>query len=122
MKATAGPTPAAIPAKWRPHYRALLSLRAVLRAETAEREAALHTPSEKGGTDAGDRALDEGEVSELLVQLTAEQAGLAEVEAALERLRAGTYGVCERTGQPIDPARLRALPWTRFSVGAAKKL
>ena len=35
---------------------------------------------------------------------------LAEVEAALARVAAGTYGVCEVCHRPIDPARLEARP------------
>jgi DnaK suppressor protein len=42
-----------------------------------------------------------------------ERALLAEVEHALEKLRAGTYGVDERTGQPIRYERLAAVPWAR---------
>ena len=36
---------------------------------------------------------------------------LAEIEAALQRLDEGTYGVDEVTGEPIAPDRLEALPW-----------
>ena len=39
------------------------------------------------------------------------QAQLELVEAALERLDAGTFGRCVRCGEPIAPARLDALPW-----------
>ena len=35
---------------------------------------------------------------------------LAQVQEALQRQRAGTYGICENCGQPIDPERLRARP------------
>jgi RNA polymerase-binding protein DksA len=35
---------------------------------------------------------------------------LAQVEDALKRIDEGTYGICRRCGQPIDLARLRALP------------
>lgn len=35
---------------------------------------------------------------------------LAEMERALEKYEAGTYGVCDSCGQPIEPARLEALP------------
>lgn len=35
---------------------------------------------------------------------------IQEIDAALERMAAGTYGVCEECGQPIDPARLEAFP------------
>jgi RNA polymerase-binding transcription factor DksA len=41
---------------------------------------------------------------------------LAEVEAAIERIDNGTYGIDEVTGAPIDPARLDALPTARTNV------
>jgi DnaK suppressor protein len=44
------------------------------------------------------------------------EAHLAEVDAALARLEAGTYGVCERCGRPIEPARLDARPTARTHV------
>ena len=42
-----------------------------------------------------------------------ERALLAEVEHALEKLRAGTYGFDELTGEPIAYERLAAIPWAR---------
>ncbi|NYI47038.1 RNA polymerase-binding transcription factor DksA [Nocardioides aromaticivorans] len=42
---------------------------------------------------------------------------LAEVDAALERLAAGTYGVCEVCGQPIAEGRLEVRPTARTCVG-----
>jgi len=41
---------------------------------------------------------------------------LAELHAALERVDAGTYGVDEETGEPIDPARLDAFPTARTNI------
>ena len=32
------------------------------------------------------------------------------VEKALERIAKGTYGICEKCGRPIAPARLEAMP------------
>jgi DnaK suppressor protein len=49
----------------------------------------------------------------ILEQLEAE---LSELQAALERIDNGTYGVDEVTGAPIDPARLEALPAARTNV------
>lgn len=46
---------------------------------------------------------------------------LAEVEAALERLERGTYGRCERCGQPITPARLEAKPAARLCITCASR-
>ncbi len=44
---------------------------------------------------------------------------LAEIEAALQRLDEGTYGVDEVTGDPIDPERLDALPAARTNIQSA---
>jgi RNA polymerase-binding transcription factor DksA len=41
---------------------------------------------------------------------------LAEIEAALQRVDDGTYGLDEVTGEPIDPERLEALPAARTNV------
>lgn len=43
---------------------------------------------------------------------------LSEVVAALERIERGTYGICEKTGEPIPTERLRAYPAARTKVGA----
>ena len=37
-----------------------------------------------------------------------------EIDAALQRLAAGKYGLCETCGKKIQVARLRVLPATRF--------
>ncbi|HWD24115.1 MAG TPA: TraR/DksA C4-type zinc finger protein [Acidimicrobiales bacterium] len=44
---------------------------------------------------------------------------LKEVEAAIGRIEAGTYGICEKCGNPIEPARLEAMPATRFCIAHA---
>ena len=41
---------------------------------------------------------------------------LQEVEAALTRIRRGTYGVCEESGHRIDEARLHAILAARRQV------
>jgi RNA polymerase-binding protein DksA len=51
-----------------------------------------------------------------------EQEGLYEVDAALSRIENGTYGVCELTGRPIPWRRLKAIPWTRFSVEGERRV
>ena len=50
----------------------------------------------------------------------AEHRQLDEVEHALRRLDAGTYGTCETCGKSIDLARLRALPWARLCQSCAR--
>ncbi|HEV2387996.1 MAG TPA: TraR/DksA family transcriptional regulator [Candidatus Acidoferrales bacterium] len=51
--------------------------------------------------------------------LEQEQKTLREIEAALNRMDRGSYGVCESCGEPIPEARLRALPWARYCVKCA---
>jgi len=46
---------------------------------------------------------------------------LAQAELALARLRAGTYGLCEACGQPIDPDRLEILPAATLCVDCQRK-
>lgn len=46
---------------------------------------------------------------------------LDQIENALLRIKSGTYGVCEVTGELIAEARLRALPYTTMSVQAAAR-
>lgn len=50
-----------------------------------------------------------GVVSQLEVQL-------GEVKAALERIEAGKYGLCEVCGQEIEKERLEANPSARVSI------
>lgn len=44
------------------------------------------------------------------------------VDAALERIEAGTYGTCVRCGNPIAPARLEALPWAAHCIDCQSAL
>jgi DnaK suppressor protein len=41
---------------------------------------------------------------------------LAEIDAALQRIEAGTYGICEGCGKPIGAERLSAIPWARYCI------
>ena len=45
--------------------------------------------------------------------LSNEKEMIAEIDAAIERIRDGTYGICEVTGKPIPESRLEAIPFTR---------
>ncbi len=39
-----------------------------------------------------------------------------QIDAALERIKDGTYGYCITTGAPIPQARLKAIPWAAQRV------
>jgi RNA polymerase-binding transcription factor DksA len=47
---------------------------------------------------------------------------LAQVEEALNRWEQGIYGICERCGLEIDPARLRALPYATVCLRCKNRL
>ena len=58
--------------------------------------------------DSGTEVLDR-EIDETLGDATGHV--LEQIDRALERLEAGTYGTCEVCGRPIGEERLRALPY-----------
>jgi DnaK suppressor protein len=47
------------------------------------------------------------------------ETGLARTERALAKLDEGTYGTCDECGDPIPPARLRAMPDSALCVTCA---
>ena len=47
---------------------------------------------------------------------------LAEVEHALAKMDAGTYGLSEASGRPIPFERLRAVPWARHDADEAERI
>jgi DnaK suppressor protein len=69
--------------------------------------------------DAGSDAYDRDFALSLLSQ---EQDALYEIEEALKRIDAGTYGVCEMSGKAILEARLEAIPFARFTVECQAQL
>lgn len=109
------------PPKWAWHHRTLTRLHDGLLAARREHAAATRLPHERGGADAVDFTEGELELRALRAELAHEDSALAEVEAALRRLREGRYGICEDTGARIPAARLRALPWTRYTRAAAER-
>ena len=109
-----------VPPDWRCHHRTLLALRERLLTHRAYL-AAQAAPSGEP-LDTADLAAEDFDHDVALGQLSGEQDVLYEIQAALHRIRAGTYGLCEVTGDPISKARLRAIPWTRFCQTVEERL
>ena len=62
--------------------------------------------------------------NEVHIQLKLKQTDakiLQAIEEALWRMEKGTYGVCRDCGEPIAPARLNAIPWTRVCITCKEK-
>ncbi len=77
------------------------------------RASARPTNERREGSPFGKREEEATETLELETRLALEKRirdQLAEVEHALSKFKNGTYGLCDICGQPIDPARLEALP------------
>lgn len=111
-----------VPSKWQRHYRMLLALQDRLMQERGLRLRAAAEPLEAHSQDQADSATDEFDHDLALSQLSAEQDALCEVTEGLARIRNGTYGVCEASGEAIPAARLKAIPWTRFTVEVEERL
>ncbi len=118
---------AAIPEKYKRYYKLLIELRnhvtgqvdqhseETLKRSAKEDSGDLSSYGTDGGTDSFDR--------DFALSLVAnEQEALSEVEAAIQRIKAGTYGICEHTQQPINKDRLTAVPFTRYTAAAMKEI
>jgi DnaK suppressor protein len=102
----------------------LVAVRARLQAEAVRLRAELGEPIEgPGQMTYGSQAAAATHVFEQQRDLALrgrERAQLRQVEEALERLNAGTYGACRRCGNPIDPERLAAIPWAATCIECAR--
>ena len=103
--------------------RELLARREAYLADAANATAAaLDLNDEGAGQDIADEdGFGEGDTLSVerdrLALVAAEaQTRVAEIDAALSRVDAGTYGTCESCGQPIPEARLEALPEATLCV------
>ncbi|MFD9304147.1 TraR/DksA family transcriptional regulator [Streptomyces sp. NPDC060048] len=96
-----------------------------LRAELDASEVAISGLMRDSGDGAGDDQADTGtknitRESELALAANATSM-LEQTERALERLEAGTYGICENCGQPIGKARMQAFPRATLCVDCKQK-
>ncbi|HWJ63192.1 MAG TPA: TraR/DksA C4-type zinc finger protein [Acidimicrobiales bacterium] len=102
----------------------LTAVRDQLDAERADLARQLQDLSSDGdGADADENFADSAQVAAEHVEnrtLAAQlRDQLDDVEAAIARIDAGSYGTCEVCEQPVAPARLEAMPSTRFCIDHA---
>jgi RNA polymerase-binding transcription factor DksA len=90
------------------------SLARDLRTSVGQREG--EADAQPTAFDPADNASDTAQRTEDLSILEALEKELEEIDAALGRVADGTYGIDEQTGEPIDPARLEAVPTARTNV------
>jgi DnaK suppressor protein len=68
-----------------------------------------------------DQASDDNEVHVNLRLLQIDAKLLRAIEAAIERIDNGTYGICTVCEQEISVARLKAVPWTSVCIACKEK-
>ena len=73
------------------------------------------------GTHLGDAGSDAYDRDFALNLLSKEQDALQEIQAALERIADGSYGICGLSGKRIPQARLEAIPFARLTVECQSK-
>ncbi|WP_133900643.1 TraR/DksA family transcriptional regulator [Actinophytocola oryzae] len=81
-------------------------------------ESSAHTTNDDEHDPDGVTAFERAQVAALLDQAREE---LRALDAATERLAAGTYGTCTRCGNPIAAGRLEALPSTTLCIHCADR-
>ena len=100
------------------------AVRAALQAEAARLRVELGEPIEgPGQMTYGSQAAAATHVFEQQRDLALrdrERAQLRQVEDALERLDAGTFGACRSCGRPIGAERLEAIPWAALCIDCAR--
>jgi DnaK suppressor protein len=75
-----------------------------------------------GIQDIGDEAANIYNKQILLSLTESERVRLQEMDEALDRIKAGTYGICEECGEPIGLKRLEVRPVAKYCVPCLSKM
>ena len=103
------------------YYNDLMDLRASLKGALGERSS--ETLGASARESSGELSLNSSDAGTetfnrdvALSMVASEQEALEEIEDAIDRIFDGTFGICQETGKPIKKARLKVVPFTRFSL------
>jgi DnaK suppressor protein len=101
----------------------LMELRARLRGEVAQvtEEGDETSNLAQIGLDSADPGTGTYDLEFTLGLIENERETLADIQAALNRIDQGSYGVCEDCGGPIAKSRLQVLPYTRVCIDCARE-
>jgi RNA polymerase-binding protein DksA len=107
------------------HFRKLLldrRARILNQVEDMEEEALKAAGQDFSVDHMADHGSDNFEQDFTLQLVESERKELYEIDRARNRIRRGTYGICEGTGEPIKRARLEAIPYARHSIEYQRRL
>ncbi len=107
----------------------LLELRRRVSGNARQIQRDAHVGSDDGGENAhagvsihmADSASDTYDQDQLLDRLTASSVTLQEIDDALDRIDAGTFGQCEDCGIAIPPRRLKFKPHAALCIDCQRK-
>jgi RNA polymerase-binding protein DksA len=101
----------------------LVRQRDELRREIEEHGADPETDEVTFEADAGfsDRSHSTEERSRVMAVVRALRSNLHDVDLAIAKIDAGSYGSCERCGNPIGAERLEAIPWALLCIDCKRK-
>jgi DnaK suppressor protein len=98
-------------------FKKLLQIRQIeLRRRLSQVQREGHAIEPGGAKDEGDRATTSQMRELLFLQTSHDRSLLADLEEALARVDAGTFGECLNCGQEIGIKRLEAIPQARYCV------
>ena len=114
----------------KPFKEMLITLRARLRGDvSALADAALSKLGARGGgsmsavpSHIADMGSDTFEQDNTILLMNSEGETLTHIEAALERIEGGIYGICTECEGKIPKTRLKAIPYTPHCVKCASEL
>lgn len=117
-----------VPAKWKKYYKLLVEMKNRIQNGSSDKVESVSSSNiqlshenSNQGMDVADIGAKNFERDMAFNLLSNEQNIISEVNAAIERIRNGTYGVCEVTGKAIPESRLLAVPFTRCTIEGQKQ-
>lgn len=115
-------TSSSVPVRWKWHLRRLQMFREALAEENARHVTEAAAPFDLSGDHFADNATEESERNLEHAVLSESQHAIHEIDEAIQRIRNGTYGICEESGKAIPAERLRAIPWARHTKAVQDRL
>jgi DnaK suppressor protein len=101
----------------------LLQLRRVLTGDLQGLESGARKTETSGDVseNPAEQATDNSELEVSLGRMESQSREIREIDEALERIRDGTFGVCEECGKAVPAARLEAIPYARLCASCQMK-
>ena len=101
--------------------RALLLKRSELLSQQSKQLDSLHSADKHHLADLDELSSDASDTDSLCALVDMESQTLEQIEAALNRIDAGSYGRCEGCEESIPPERLEVLPFAPLCVGCQQR-